>query len=135
MNEQQPDPRPPSAGQLVSTASEQLSRLVRDEVALARVEMTAKAKRVGLGAGLLGGSGVIGLYALGCFVAAAVLGLATVLDPWLSALIIGLALGVIAAGAALLGKKDVTEGTPPVPEQAVSSVKTDIETVKESAHR
>ena len=43
-----------SAGDLVKDLSEQVSRLVRDELKLAQVEMTAKGKRAGAGAGMLG---------------------------------------------------------------------------------
>ncbi|MEV6909198.1 phage holin family protein [Amycolatopsis sp. NPDC051071] len=80
-----------SAAQLISDASEQLSRLVRDEMRLAVAEVQQKGKRVGVGAGLFGVAGVL----------------------------------------ALVGKKQVQRGIPPVPEEAVSSVKTDIATVKE----
>jgi hypothetical protein len=56
------------AGDLVKDLSEQVSRLVRDELNLAQVEMTAKGKRAGAGAGLLGGSGLLALHgAAGCW--------------------------------------------------------------------
>ncbi len=67
-----------STGDLVKNLSEQVSRLIRDELKLAEYEMTAKAKRVGRGAGMFGGSGLLALYGIGCFLAAAIIGLALV---------------------------------------------------------
>lgn len=126
---------PPSTGQLVSDVTEQVSRLMRDEMALARAEMTTKAKRAGLGAGLLGGGGLIALYGVGCLVAAAVLGITVALPAWLAALIIGVALLAVAGVSALAGKTEAQRATPPMPEEAVGGVQTDIETVKEHARR
>jgi Putative Actinobacterial Holin-X, holin superfamily III len=59
-----------SAGDLVKDLSEQVSRLVRDELKLAQVEMTAKGKRAGAGAGLLGGGGLLAWYGAACLLAA-----------------------------------------------------------------
>jgi membrane protein len=58
-----------------------------------------------------------------------------VLRPWLAALIVGVALIVCAAIAALAGRSEVKKATPPMPSQAADSVKADIEQIKESAHR
>jgi hypothetical protein len=124
-----------STGDLVKQLSEQVSRLVRDEFRLAQLEMTRKGQQAGVGAGLLGGSGVIALYAVGCLLAAAIIGLATAVAAWLAALIVGAALLLVAAVSALLGKGRLSRATPPVPQQAVDSVKADVEEIKESAHR
>jgi uncharacterized membrane protein YqjE len=124
-----------SAGELVKQLSEQVSRLVRDELKLASVEMTGKAKTAAKGAGLFGGGGVLALYGGGCLVACAVIALAGVLRPWLAALIVGVALIVCAAIAALAGRGEVKKATPPIPSQAADSVKADVEQIKESAHR
>jgi len=124
-----------SAGELVKQLSEQVSRLIRDELKLAEYEMTSKAKRIGRGAGLFGGSGLVALYGIGCLLAAAIIGLAAVLPAWAAALIVGGALLVIAGLAALTGKSQVTKAVPPVPEQAVRSVQADVEEIKERAHR
>jgi len=124
-----------SAGELVKQLSEQVSRLIRDELKLAEYEMTSKAKRIGRGAGLFGGSGLVALYGIGCLLAAAIIGLAAVLPAWAAALIVGGALLVIAGLAALTGKSQVTKAVPPLPEQAVQSVKADVEEIKERAHR
>jgi hypothetical protein len=66
---------------------------------------------------------------------AAGLGLAKVVDGWLAALIVAVVLFVLAGILALTGRGQVKQAVPPVPEQTVRSVKTDVETVKERAHR
>jgi multisubunit Na+/H+ antiporter MnhC subunit len=88
-----------------------------------------------LGAGLLGGGGLIALYGAGCLIACAIIGLSHVLAPWLAALIVGMALLSIAGVAALLGKGRIEQATPPIPTEAAASVKTDVEEIKERARR
>jgi hypothetical protein len=124
-----------STGELIHLLAEQLSRLVREEMKLAQAEMTRKAGRFALGAGLFGGSSVIGLYAAACLLAAAVAGLATVLAVWLAALIVGGALLICAGIAALAGKRQVSRATPLVPAETVESVKLDAETITERARQ
>jgi Flp pilus assembly protein TadB len=124
-----------STGELVKQMSEQVSTLVRDELKLAQLEMTRKGKQAGIGVGMFGGSGVIALYGVGCLIACAILGISRVLAPWLSALIVGVALLAVAGIAALAGKSRLQRATPPVPQEAVHSVKTDVEEIKERARR
>ena len=62
-----------SAGDLTKLMSEQVSTLIRDELKLAQLEMTRKGKQAGIGAGMLGGSGVIALYGLGCLIACVII--------------------------------------------------------------
>jgi uncharacterized membrane protein YqjE len=124
-----------STGQLVKQLSEEISQLVRDEVRLATVEMTGKAKTAARGAGLFGGGGVMAFYGVGCLLAAAIIALGGVLRPWLAALIIGVALFAAAGMAVLAGKGQLKRATPPVPSQATESVKADVEQIKESARR
>jgi len=124
-----------STGELVKSLSEQVSVLVRDELKLAQPEMTRKGKQAGLGAGMLGGSGVIALSGVGCLLACAIIALAGVVAAWLAALIVGAALFAVAGIAALAGRGQLRKATPPVPTQAAESVKADVEQIKESAHR
>jgi uncharacterized membrane protein YqjE len=119
----------PSTAELVQRATEQVSRLVRDELALARAELTQKGKHAGIGIGLFGGGGVLALYGLGALVAAAVLLLALVMPGWLAALIVAVVLFVLAGILALVGKKQVSQAVPPVPEATVRSVRADVDTV------
>ena len=120
-----PDDR--SFGELAKQLSEQSSELARKEVELAKGEMTMKAKRLGLGAGAFGSAGILGLFAFGAFTAALILLVATGLEAWLAALVVAAGYAAIAGGLALIGKKQVEEGTPPLPEQAMESTKADIE--------
>jgi hypothetical protein len=115
--------------------SEQVSTLVRDELKLAQLEMTRKGKQAGIGAGLMGGGGVIALYGLGCLIACAIIAISRVLAPWLSALIIGVALLAVAGTAALTGRSKLRQATPPVPAEAVESVKADVDEIRERTHR
>jgi hypothetical protein len=124
-----------STGQLVKQLSEEISQLVRDEVRLATLEMTGKAKTAARGAGLFGGGGVMAFYGVGCLLAAAIIALAGLLRPWLAALIIGAALFAAAGIAALAAKSQLKKATPPVPSQATESVKADVEQIKESVRR
>jgi uncharacterized membrane protein YqjE len=125
----------PSTGQLVSDLTTQISQLVRDEARLAQVEVTQKAKRLGIGAGFFGGAGLFAFFGLAALITTAILLLDLVLPAWLAALIVTVVLFAVAGVLALVGKKDVQKGSPPVPTEAIASTKTDIQTVKESARR
>jgi uncharacterized membrane protein YqjE len=129
------DHQEPSTGELVKRLSEQVSLLVRDELKLAQLEMTRKGKQAGIGAGMLGGSGLIALYGVACLLACAILGLSRVLEPWLAALIVGAALLLVSGVAALLGKARLKKAAPLVPAQATGSVKADVNEIRERAHR
>jgi hypothetical protein len=124
-----------STGELIKLMSEQVSTLVRDELKLAQLEMTRKGKQAGIGAGMLGGGGVIALYGIGCLIACAIIAISRVLAPWLSALLVGAALLAVAGIAALAGKARLQQATPPVPQDTVQSVKADVDEIKERTHR
>ena len=130
-----PSSSEPSTGQLISDLTTQISRLVKDEARLAQAEVTQKAKRLGVGAGLFGGAGLFAFFGLAALITTAILALALVLPAWLSALIVAVVLFAVAGVLALVGKKDVQKGSPPVPTEAIASTKADIQTVKESARR
>lgn len=119
-----------SLAELTRQLSDQTTALARKEVELAKAELALKGKRLGMGAGMFGGAGLLGAYALGALTAAAILALATALDGWLAALIVAAGYGAIAGVLALTGKKKVEQGTPPVPEQAIESTKEDVESTK-----
>ena len=123
-------PAEASTAQLVSQLSEQVSTLVRDELALARVEMVEKGKRAGVGAGLLGGAGVLAMYGVGALLVTIGAALATVWPVWLAALVVTVGVFVVAAVTALIGKKQVQQAVPPAPTAAVDSAKRDVDAVK-----
>jgi uncharacterized membrane protein YqjE len=124
-----------TVGELARQLPEQISRLVREELRLAQLEMTQKGKRAGIGAGLLGGGGVIALYGVAALLAAAILALALVLPAWASALIVAGALLLVSAALAGLGRKRVKQAMPPVPQQTQASVEADVEEIKERVQR
>jgi uncharacterized membrane protein YqjE len=119
-----------STSELVQRASEQITRLVRDEIQLAKAELTEKGKHAGIGVGLFGGGGVLALYGVGALIATLIIVLDLFLTLWLSALIVTVALFLGAAILALLGKNQVTKAIPPEPQEAVASVKADVDEVK-----
>jgi Putative Actinobacterial Holin-X, holin superfamily III len=120
-------------GDLVKQLSEQTSALARKEVELAKAELTEKGRAAGIGAGMFGGAGLFGLFAFAALTAALILALAIVLDAWLAALIVAAAYGAVAGVLALVGKQRVEEATPPAPEQAIDSVKEDVQWAKQRA--
>lgn len=132
---QMPAQRDQSTGDLVKQLSEQVSLLVRNELKMARLEMTSKGKQAGVGMGMFGASGLGVLYAIACLLAAAIIAISGEIQPWLAALIVGLALLAASAVAALVGRGRMRHATPPVPKQAVDSAKADVEEIRERMHR
>jgi len=124
-----------SAGELAARLGEQISRLIRDELALAQVEAKQRAKRIGIGVGMFGFGGILAFFGACCLVAALVIGLSNVMRPWLAALVAGAALFVIAGLTVLPGWKGVTERRPDIPNDSIASVKADVAAVKEAMHR
>jgi uncharacterized membrane protein YqjE len=124
-----------SVGELVQELSQQTATLVRQEMRLAQVELQEKGKRAGTGAGMFGGAGLVALYGVGAVVAAVIMLVATAIEPWISALIVGAALLATAGILALLGRRQVEQATPPKPERAIESVQHDVEHVKERVRR
>ncbi|THG29429.1 phage holin family protein [Naasia lichenicola] len=104
--------------------------LIRDEIEQIKKELTAKLVSLGIGAGLFAGAAFFAFFAFAVLIAAAVLGIATALPGWLAALIVAVALLVITAILVLIGLRKVKKGVPPVPEQAIESVKNDVRAIK-----
>jgi hypothetical protein len=125
------DERP--IGELVQRLSQQTSTLIRQEMRLAQAELTAKGKHAGRGAGMFGSAGLVALYGVGALVAAAIVGIGTLLEPWIAAVIVGAVLLAVAGILALAGKKQVDQATPAKPEQTIESVQLDVDTVKARA--
>lgn len=125
-------------GDLLKQLSQETSTLVRQELELAKAEMTEKGKRAGTGAGILGGAGVAGLLALIALTLTLIYALDTGMPTWVAALIVTVLWAAAAGVLALTGKNKVQEATPAVPEQTVETVKEDVEwakTQKQSAGR
>ncbi len=127
------EPADQSVGQLMMQLSEQTSRLVRDELALAQIELKNTAKHAGVGLGLFSVAGVLALFGVGALVATAIIALALVLPWWLSALIVTVVLFVAAGVAALLGRNQVQQASP-TPERTIENVKRDVHAVQGARH-
>lgn len=125
-----PDPAEASLGQLVSSVSQQIPDLIRSEIRLAQAEMAEKGRRAGIGVGMFGAAGLLGLYGLGALLATIVIALDLVLPLWAAAVIVTAVLFAAAGVAGLLGRKKVSEATPPKPERALDGLKADVATVK-----
>ena len=119
------DLRNQSLHELLSSLTQQLSRLLRAELALARAELFANARQAFLGSGLLSAAAVVGLTAWFAMVAAAIAGIAEKLPVWASALIIGGVLGLTAAVLGLLGRARLARGMTPLP-MTTSTVRRDL---------
>lgn len=119
-------PQHEGIGSAVKQLSEDLGILVRNEMELARREMAEKAKTAGVGAGMLSGSAISGLLALGSLTALLIIAISLVLPAWLSALIVTAMWTGIAAILGLAGKNKIQDAGPLVPEQTIQSVKEDV---------
>ena len=124
------DLRDEGIGDLLKQLSQETTTLVKQELELAKAEMTVKAKEGGKGAGLLGGGAVAGLLFLGSLTAMLMGILDTFMKFWIAALIVTILWGIVAAVLAMQGRKKLKEATPPVPEQTRDSVKEDVEWAK-----
>jgi hypothetical protein len=120
-------------GEVAQDLTRDLSLLVRQEVELAKSEMAQKGRVAAPGLGMIGGAGVVGLMAAGAVTAFLILALSIVLDEWLSAMIVGLALAGAAYVLAKRGKERVAEAGSPLPEQTIETVKEDVEWTKTRA--
>jgi uncharacterized membrane protein YqjE len=120
----------PTLGALAHQLAQQVPELVRSEIRLAQAEVAQKGKRAGLGIGMFSVAGVLAFLGLATLVATAVLALALAVPAWLAALVVAVVLLAGAGLFGLLGRNQVSEATPMVPERAVEGVKEDIATVK-----
>ena len=127
------DRRDDSVAELVKDLTRDVSQLVREEIALARVEMTEKGKQAGVGVGMLSGAAAFALAALGGTMATIIILLDQVMPLWLAALITTVVYGAVAAVLAMRGRDELREAGTPVPERARDSVKEDIQWAKTRA--
>ncbi|MGW4480455.1 phage holin family protein [Rhodococcus triatomae] len=121
-----------STAALIERLTDQVTTLVRTEIRHGVAEIKDKGSRVGVGVGVSGAGLLLLLFGFGTLVAAAVLGLAVALDPWLAALVVAAILIVIGGGLAAVGGRKTKDALPPTPEQTTRSVQEDVATVKEN---
>lgn len=117
-------------GELIKQLAEEVSQLVREELELARAELTAKGKRAGIGLGELGAAGIVALYAVGALTACFIAALALVMPVWAAALIVAVVYALIAGVLAFVGRQQLEQNVPPTPERTQRTIKEDIEWAK-----
>ena len=117
-------------GDLVKELSGQVSTLVRQEVALAKAEVSEKGKQAGVGAGMFGGAGIAGLLMLGSLTAFLILVLHLAMPAWAATLIVTALWGAVAGVLALQGRTKLQAMGTPVPEQTIETVKEDVQWAK-----
>ena len=115
-----------SLGELVASATSDISTLVRKELELAKVEIKQEAKNAGKGAGAFGAAAFAGLLGLLFLSLALAFGLAKILGNHngFGFLVVGLLYVIIAAVAALIGKKSLKKVGPP--EKTIETIKDDV---------
>jgi Putative Actinobacterial Holin-X, holin superfamily III len=121
------DLRDRSLGELLGRLSEQTTRLVHQELELAKAELADKGRQAGAGAGRFGGAGALGLAALGALTAGCILALHLVMAAWLAALLVAVVYGIVAFLLVRQGQARLRQATPPVPTQTIETVKEDVE--------
>jgi len=126
----QPALRDQSISELVKDLATETSTLVRQEIDLAKAEMTDRGKRAGKGVGMLAAGAVVALLAFGALTAGLIAALDLAMPTWLAALIVTVVYGAIAAVLVQIGRKQVQEAAPPVPEETIESVKEDVQWAK-----
>jgi Putative Actinobacterial Holin-X, holin superfamily III len=117
-------------GELLRQLSEETTRLVHQELELAKAELAQKGRQAGLGAGLFGAAGAVGLLAAAALTACFILALNAVTPAWLAALIVAVVYAAAAAVLAMRGREQVKRAVPPVPEQTIETVKEDVQWAK-----
>jgi MFS family permease len=117
-------------GELLKQLSEETTTLVKQELDLAKAEVAQKGQQAGKGIGMFGGAGVVGFMAFGALTAFFILLLDGAVPNWAAALIVAAVYGAVAGVLALQGRNKLKEASPPVPEQAVDSVKEDVQWAK-----
>ena len=119
-----------SLGDLFSTLANQTSTLVRQEVNLARTEMTQKVTSLGRDAGIIGAGAVVGLGALGALVATLIIVLDIWLPLWAAALIVTVVLAIIAGVLVQQGISAIKK-IDPAPRTTIKTLQDDVAWAKE----
>jgi hypothetical protein len=122
-----PDRR--SLREIVQDIVRDLQQMIRGEIRLARTEIAGKLGQTGQAAGFLGAAAVTGLLAAACVVTACIAALALVISVWLSALLMAILLGMIAAGSYIQGRIKL-DHVDAIPQRTVETLKDNVEWAK-----
>jgi len=107
-----------------------LVELLKSELEQLKREVVGKLTKGAIGIGLFVVAAFFGFFAFSVLVATAVIALALVWPLWLAALVIGVALLVLAAVAALVGVNWLKRAMPPMPSETIGSIKADLRVIK-----
>jgi hypothetical protein len=124
-----------TVGALVAQLSEQVSRLVRNELALAELEAKRRGKRAGISAGAMGFGGALAYFGACCLAAAAVLALAMVMRPWAAALCAGAAFVVVSGIFGTPGLVGMISAGRGAGKRSVESLKADVAALREAVQK
>jgi uncharacterized membrane protein YqjE len=122
-------------GQAIQDVTEKASLLIREEIELAKTEMTEKASKLGKGAGIGGAAGIFAVFGLIYLLHSVAWAIASLLDddnPWLGYLIVAVLLFIVGAIAGLIAARQFKRGSPPTPQMAIEEGKLIKETVTTS---
>ena len=129
---ERPDVEGRSVGELIGEVTSDLSKLMRQELELAKAEMKVEASKAGKGAGFLAGAGVAGNLLLVFLSVALMWALAEIMHLGWAALIVALLWGIVAGVLASSGRKKLREVNPK-PERTVETLKEDVQWAKTRA--
>jgi uncharacterized membrane protein YqjE len=125
-----PDKQDRSIGELFSELASETGLLIRQEIALAKVELTQKATRVGREVGYLVLGGAVAYAALLALLAAIIILLANFMPSWVAALVVAVLVGIV--GAILISKALANlKKTDVAPRQTVETLKEDAQWAKQ----
>lgn len=119
-----------SIGELLNRVTDDVNRLVRTHVELAKTEIKDEVARAGKGAGMITGGAMAAMFALLMLSLALAWGLAEVIDAGWAFLVVGLIWAAVAAGLALVGREQL-KTVHPVPEVTKQTVEEDVQWAKE----
>lgn len=119
-------------GELVSDVSEKASLLVREEIELAKAEISTKAKKLAGGAAVAAAAGVFLVFALVMLLHTLAWLLADAFDMeiWAGYAMVTLLLVLLALFAGLIAARLVKRGAPPTPDMAIEQAKLTRETLE-----
>jgi hypothetical protein len=120
-------------GEILRDLMQDLGRLVRNEIQLARTEFTEKVQRGRTAGGAFATAVLAGFLATACLVTACIAALALVVPLWLAALVMGILLGVIAGGAFIAGRHQ-WENMDFAPRQTIETLREDVAWAKQQTH-
>lgn len=122
-----------SIGEIFRDLLQDVGRIIRDEVQLAKAELAQKATRMRGAGGALAAAAICGLLSILCIVTACIAALALVMPVWLAAVIMGVLLGAVAGIAFTSGKRKLAH-MDLRPHQTIATIQDDVDWERQRAH-